>query len=191
MVFYARLALYYVAERDSFLLALYLFTYMKIAIIFSSLYGNTRRLAEIMAQALSFEDVKLLDVKEAKLSDLLGLDLLFFGSPTHGGRPQPIAQEFLDQISSNSLSGTMVAAFDTRFEASNQTLALRWLMKIIGYAAPKINRILEERGGRVIVPPAGFIVTGKEGRILDGEESRATKWSLNAYQLAKSLSKNN
>jgi len=164
---------------------------MKIAIIFSSLYGNTRRLAEVMARALSSEDVKLLDVKEAKLSDLLGLDLLFFGSPTHGGRPQPVAQEFLDQISSNSLSGIMVAAFDTRFEASNQTLALRWLMKIIGYASPKINKILKEKGGKSVVPPIGFIVTGKEGVILDGEEARAIKWSLDAYQLTKSLFKNN
>ncbi len=92
---------------------------MKILIIYSTLYGNTKRLAEAIATALSEPKPQLMFVEEAQLKDLLGVDLLFFGTPTHGGRPQPSAQAWLDKISANSLVGTMVATFDTRLAAQD------------------------------------------------------------------------
>lgn len=150
---------------------------MKVLVLYDSLYGNTKRIAECIAASVPGGEARLACVSEAKQSDLLGLDLLIFGSPTHGGRAKPSAQEFLDQISSGALAGTAVAAFDTRFAAGDQKLPLRLLMRFIGYASPKILSLLESKGGQRIAGPEGFVVLGKEGALKDDEEKKATLWA--------------
>ena len=149
---------------------------MKTLIIYDTLYGSTKRIAEAIAGSFPAEERKLLSVAEAKQSDLLGLDLLVFGSPTHGGRPKPSAQAFLDLISSGALEGIKVATYDTRFSLVDQNFFLRLVMRAVGYAAPKIMKYLESKGGQRITPPEGFIVEAREGGLLSGEEERAADW---------------
>jgi hypothetical protein len=59
------------------------------------------------------------------------------------------------------------------------------LLGLIGYAAPRIGRQLRARGAQVVLEPEGFIVTGTEGPLKDGEEQRATAW---AKELVASIS---
>lgn len=152
---------------------------MKTVIIHDSLYGNTKKVAEAMAAAFAPSDVKLISIPDIALSDLASVDLLIVGSPTHGGRPKPSTQDFLKQIPQDALKGVSVAAFDTRFLAQEQNFALRSLMKIIGYAAPRIADALVEKGGTLIAPPEGFIVAknGKEDSLKDSELERALSWA--------------
>jgi hypothetical protein len=82
-------------------------------------------------------------------------------------------------IPAAALSGKKVAAFDTRFLAKEQNFGLRILMKTIGYAAPRILKILVAKGGEVASSPEGFIVQGKKGALKDGERERATLWGKN------------
>ena len=58
-----------------------------------------------------------------------------------------------------------MVAFDTRMP--------NWWLKLFGFAGPKITSRLEKAGWNVIVPGEGFIVTGGEGPLKDGEEQRA------------------
>lgn len=152
---------------------------MKINIIYDSLYGNTKKIAEVIADALKSFDIKLINVSEVTQEDVRDVDVLIMGSPTHGGQPKPSTKKFLTQIEQDSLRGIKVATFDTRFLEKDQKFLLRLLIKTIGYASPKMAKILISKGGELIIPAEGFIVigNGKENSLKEGELERATLWA--------------
>lgn len=151
---------------------------MKILIIYDSQYGNTEKIARSVAKGFSAKDkVSVIHVREAASDDVRGVELLIVGSPTHGGQATEELQEFFVQIPKGALSTMKVAAFDTGFKREDQNFALKLLIKTIGYAAPKIAKALQEKGGKLVVPPEGFYVKGKQGPLLEGEIERAKEWA--------------
>lgn len=152
---------------------------MKTLIIYDSLYGNTRQIANAMFQALPSSETKIKSASEVELKDLESVGLLLIGSPTHGGRPKASLLAFLESIPNGSLKGVTAAAFDTRFLIQDQGFALRLLMKTIGYAASRIADVLKVKGAEIIVLPEGFIVEGKKGPLKAGETARAGLWAGN------------
>jgi hypothetical protein len=95
-------------------------------------------------------------------------------------------QDWLNGIPSGALQGKNVAAFDTR---------LTWFwVRIFGFAAPKIARSLENKGGRLAMPGEGppglaagegFCVTGGEGPLQGGELERAADWAKQVLAAAQ------
>ncbi len=141
---------------------------MKTLIIYDSLYGNTETIAQTIGNAIPGE-VQVLHVREASPSGLEAYDLLVVGAPTHGAKPSPDMQGFLDQIQAPALEGVKVAGFDTRM--TNK------LITMFGVAAPKIAKALQQKGGTPVGKPEGFYVTGGEGPLKDGEVERAARWA--------------
>ena len=141
---------------------------MKTLLVYDSVYGNTKMVAQAIADALPGE-VQMLRVGEASSADLKAFDLLIVGSPTQGGRPTEAMQGFLKQGQIASLAGMKVAAFDTRLTA-------KWV-RIFSYAAPRIADSLKEKGGSLLGSPAGFFVKGTKGPLLDGEVEKAVAWA--------------
>lgn len=156
---------------------------MKTVIIYDSLFGNTKLIAETIAGVFSLPDTEIYHVSKAGQLDFKLFDLLIIGSPTQGGRPKTTTQEFLDKIPTKALEGVKVASFDTRFLSKEQKFFLRLLMKIIDYAAPRIAKDLEKKGGKLIVPPEGFIVVGREGGLREGELEHAKSWARKLIKL--------
>jgi len=154
---------------------------MRTLIIYDSLHGNTKEIAEAIYNGIAQPDTKILPVEKAITDDLKDIKLLIVGSPTHGGTAKPTLLDFLKRIQKDSLVGIKIATFDTRFLEEKQKVALRLLMKTIGYAAPKIAKILESKGGELIVKPEGFFVKKAEGPLLNGEIQRAKEWGKGVY----------
>jgi flavodoxin I len=143
---------------------------MRALIIYDSVYGNTEKIARAIAEAITpSNEVKILRVSEANPSELASIDLLIAGSPTHGGRPTPAVQDFLNKVPEVSVKGVKIAAFDTRTSSK--------ISKIFGYAAGRIARGLERKGGALIASPEGFFVTGTKGPLKKGELERAAAWA--------------
>jgi len=142
---------------------------MKALIVYDSVYGNTEKIARAMAEAITLPDeVKVLRTGEANPSELASINLLIVGSPTHGGRPTPAVQEFLNKVPKLSLQGLNVAAFDTRVASK--------FARVFGYAAGRIAGHLKRKGGVLIASPEGFFVTGTKGPLKEGELERAAAW---------------
>ena len=158
---------------------------MKAFIIYDSWYGNTEKIAQAIGNGLAGE-VKVVRVGEANPSELKTCDLLIVGSPVHGGRATPELDAFIKQLPANSLEGTSVATFDTRFELEEQGAGLRLVMNIFRYAAERIAKALVKKGGILVAKPEGFIVEEKEGPLKQGELERATKWAIQ-LSLAKKV----
>ncbi len=149
---------------------------LKGLVIYDSMYGNTEKIAESIGGAIT-ADIKVLRASEANLSDLKSINFLIVGSPTQAFRATKSIQTFIKSIPRDALKDIDVAAFDTRMSASDVGTGLGFLMKISGYAAPRIANALKKKGGNLAVPPEGFFVTGKEGPLKEGELDRAASWA--------------
>jgi flavodoxin len=142
---------------------------MKILVVYDSLHGNTEKIALAMSNALPGE-ARALRVGHVNTAELSSFDLLLVGSPTHGGRPSPPMKEFLDGVQPADLEGAKLATFDTR-------TAGRLSGIFGGFAAARIAKSLNKKGGALVGSPEGFLVAGLKGPLLDGELERAAAWA--------------
>jgi len=149
---------------------------MKVIIVYDSMYGNTEKIAKAIGGAITGE-VKVLRPGEASSSDLKATDFLIVGSPPQGFRATKPVQTFIESLSAGSLKGINVAAFDTRMPSEDVGKGLRFIMKMGGYAAPRIAEALKKKGGDLIAQPEGFFVKDKEGPLKEGELERAASWA--------------
>ena len=167
---------------------------MRGVIIYESMFGNTRRIAEAIADTLGgVVPVSLVRAALATDADLAGVDLVVVGAPTHawslprantrqGARNNvakpgsdlelepdadslPGVREWLDSLGQVHLLG---AVFDTRFRAP----AL-----LTGRASRAIARSLRDRGVDVVMPPESFLVD-RRNHMVAGEVERARAWGL-------------
>lgn len=153
---------------------------MKVMIIYDSVFGNTAKVAQAMAETLQ---ASALPVSQVTTDQLRGLNLLIVGSPTRSFRPTPAISKFLKSLSKDQLSGVQTAAFDTRIWLPTiDSAALRFLVDKGGYAANTMAQALKKKGDILAVPPKGFFVTGEQGPLKEGELERATEW---AQQMAR------
>jgi flavodoxin len=143
---------------------------MKTLVVYDSLYGNTKAIAEAIGAALPGE-VRVLPVGQASASDLQTADLLVIGSPTHGSLPTDAIQGLVDKLRPPAREGARLATFDTR-------LTWGFLERWGGFAAPKMAEALKEKGWTLAAPAEGFFVKGlKKGPLKKGEADRATAWA--------------
>lgn len=157
---------------------------MNCLVIYDTQYKNTKRVAETIADALP---AHIRHVSKVDPSELVGYDLIVVGSPTQGGRPTEAINSFLLSIPENSLEHIPVASFDTRFAPEDHGMALRLLMKAVGFAAPRIANTLIAKGGEQIIEPEGFIVDDSKGPLKTDEIQRAVDWA-NLIQKKLSIS---
>jgi len=167
---------------------------MKALVIYDSVFGNTEKIAQAVAQAIGSElgsggVVAILRPGEVNVEQLKGVDLLIVGSPTRGFRPTEDLSGWLKQIPANDLTGVKVAVFDTRFKVDEiESKLTRFVVKAGGYAAPRMAKELEKGGGKLIVPVEGFIVKDTEGPLKEGELERAAEWAASLVRLVSGAS---
>lgn len=150
---------------------------MKATVICESSFGNTRAIAEAIAEALDAEVLSAGDPIE-----LDEVDLLVVGAPTHvhgipgersrkaavdqGGSDGPGVRDWLDDLPHGQ---GHVAAFDTRFDKP---------AFLTGSAAKGIAKRLRRHGFELVAEPESFFVLGTEGPLKDGELERAAEWAV-------------
>jgi hypothetical protein len=59
----------------------------------------------------------------------------------------------------------------------------RFIVNKGGYAANTIANTLKKKGGILLAPPEGFLVTGEQGPLKDGELERAADWAKQIFDL--------
>lgn len=162
---------------------------MRALIVYESMFGNTKRVAEAIADGLRRHgEVELFEVGEAPAHPGRDIDLLVLGGPTHGltlskpGSRQNAAsrtheggiissgiglREWIDELGPAPQGGDPgIATFDTRVRRP----------RIPGSAARAAERRLRRRGYRVAAPSLSFWVRGTFGPLYDAELARAQAW---------------
>ena len=163
---------------------------MNALVVYESLYGNTRQVADAIAEGLrEAAHVDVLAVADAPASSLAAADMLVVGGPTHihgltsalsregarddavkTGLPQPDLagpplRQWFDGVQRPE-QRRAAAAFDTRIGKSKL---------LTGSAASGIARRLR-RHGYDVVGEESFIVDDTAGPLQEGELERARAW---------------
>jgi Flavodoxin len=158
---------------------------MPTLVVYESMFGNTRTIAEAVARGLApAGEVRVVEVGEA--GDLpQDLDLLVVGGPTHAfgmSRPQSREEALATSPDHHVLSegsglrewlaalphqrrAVPAAVFDTKVRKP-----------FTGSAGKGAAKALKAAGFHLVVEPADFGVVGTQGPLEDGEVERAERW---------------
>ncbi|QTE27984.1 flavodoxin/nitric oxide synthase [Pengzhenrongella sicca] len=159
---------------------------MRALLIYESMFGNTRDVAQAVAAGLAgAADVQIVDVGAAGQGVDAGVDLLVLGGPTHAfGMSRPATRadahkqaghtvtsldvgvrEWLERLGPVP-AGVAAATFDTRVTTG----------RVPGSAARAARRRLARAGCRLPLPAETFYVEGTTGPLSVGEVDRAHDW---------------
>jgi flavodoxin len=143
---------------------------MRTLVVYDSLYGNTKTIAQTIGEAIPGE-VEVLHVGQVNAGDLETVDLLIIGTPTHGALPTETVEGLLERLGPPVREGARADTFDTR-------LTWRFLERWGGFAAPKMADTLKGEGWTLVSAPGGFYVRGlRKGPLKRGEVDRAAAWA--------------
>lgn len=148
---------------------------MNTFVVYGSRSGNTRLVAEAIADALRPRGSTQASAAETAGRVPAGTDLLLIGGSTEGHGVHPAVTAWLDGLGPDDLRGRLVATFDTR---------LRWPHWLSGSGATTVARRVAEMGARLIGEPGSFHVT-MEPRLVDGELERAAAWAVQIATVAE------
>ena len=137
---------------------------MRSLIVYDSYFGNTKLIAETIAEVLG-SDTQIVHVSEFKKDMLKDVELLIVGSPILGWKPSENISAFLMSFGNGELEGVNAGTFDTRAK-----------IFFHGDATKKMSEILEMLGAKIVLDPMYFYVRGTKGPLFDDELENAKKW---------------
>ncbi len=135
---------------------------IRVLVAFDTKYGNTHRVAEIIAKELreaNGTEVTLTNMKEFNFKVVDDFDVILMGSPNHMGGPTRTFKKFADKLQKADLKGKSAAAFDT-YMGEDFEKAMRKMEEHIGEKLP---------GLKLITPGLSIKVEGMKGPIVDSE----------------------
>ncbi|MBN2508980.1 MAG: flavodoxin family protein [Spirochaetales bacterium] len=149
---------------------------MKTLVVYDSVFGNTQKVAETVAQTLG-PDAEAKRVMNTSLEDIQNAGLVIFGSPTRAFAPTTEMRGYLKNLSKGVLSGKTVGVFDTRMDVQKINIKiLSFLAGVFGYAADTMVKLIARKGAVNIVSN-WFFVLESEGPLAEGELERAAEWA--------------
>lgn len=153
---------------------------MKGVVIYDTSHGNTRAVAEAIAQGLKQSGVEAdtFHVKDVKKLSGKDYDFLVLGSPTRFGTMSFTVKSFLGKVKESEWAGKPFAAFDTENPENMQ--------KSEYSAAEKIATKLREKKLSQLAPVLKAAVHEMKGPLLEGELERTRTY---AKELATLLTK--
>jgi flavodoxin len=155
---------------------------MNSVVIYASRYGNTKKIAEAIAEGLrQYGTAQLSAAEEAPKRLPEGTELVVIGGPTEShGMTEALAEVF-DHMEPEALAGVVAATFDTR---------LRWPRWLAGSAGVGASNKLQQAGARMIAPAESFFIKNAEKgaapNLEPGELERATQWATALAEQARS-----
>ena len=144
---------------------------MKGIVVYDTSYGNTKKIAEAIAETLkeSGVEVDLFDVKDVKKSIARVYDFLVIGSPTRFGTMSFAINGFLGKVKTEEWMGKPFAAFDTE---NPENIERARAERKEWSAAEKISEKLRDKKMNQMLPVLKAVVLGQKGPLQEGEIER-------------------
>jgi menaquinone-dependent protoporphyrinogen IX oxidase len=144
---------------------------MKGIVVYDTSHGNTKKIAETIAETLreSGKKVDLFDVKDVKKLSAKDYDFLVLGSPTRFGTMSFAIRGFLGKVKTEEWMNKPFAAFDT--ENPENIEKKEWS------AAEKISEKLRDKKMNQLLPVMKALVLGQKGPLKEGEIDRTKDYA--------------
>jgi len=144
---------------------------MKGIVVYDTSYGNTKKIAETIAETLkeSGIEVDFFDVKDLKKLSAKDYNFLVLGSPTRFGTMSFAIRGFLGKVKSEEWMNKSFAAFDTENPEN--------IEKKEGSAAEKIAAKLRDKKMNQLLPVLKAVVFGTKGPLKEGEIERTREYA--------------
>lgn len=140
-------------------------------IIYESKYGNTRLVAEKIAEGIrqaSGVEAEVRELKEVNPEGLAGFDVVVIGSPNHMGNATRSIRKFIDELGKINLRGKLAAVFDT-YIGRDLEKAVKKMERQIGEKAPSLS---------LAAPGLSVRVEGMKGPVTEGELPRCQDFGI-------------
>jgi menaquinone-dependent protoporphyrinogen IX oxidase len=149
---------------------------MRGIVVFDTSYGNTKKIAETIAETLreSGIDVDLFYVKDVKKLSAKDYNFLVLGSPTKFGTMSFAVKGFLGKVKSEEWMNKPFAAFDTE---NPENVEQSRIQNKEWSAAEKIAAQLKEKEMNQLLPVLKALVFGQKGPLVEGEIDRAKEYA--------------
>ena len=134
----------------------------KVIVAYESKFGNTKLVAETIAEGMrevSGTETAGTELKEVDRNQLVDFDAILVGSPNHIGGATRGIRKFIDNLGKLNLEGKLVAAFDT-YIGKDYEKALKKMEQQISKKAPSL---------KLATPGLSIRVNGMKGPIAEGE----------------------
>ena len=149
---------------------------MKGIVVYDTSYGNTKKIAEAIAETLkeSGIEVDLFHVKDVKKLSAKDYDFLVLGSPTRFGTMSFAIRGFLGKVKTEEWMNRPFAAFDTENPENVEKAAAQ---KKEWSAAEKISEKLRGKKMNQLSPVLKALVLGQKGPLKEGEIDRTKDYA--------------
>ncbi len=152
---------------------------MKALVLVRSFYGNTKQVAEVIAQQIKAlgHEAEVQDVRQ-KLPDLNGIDVILIGAPTRMGRVSRKARSVLKELRKKGFGEKPIAVFDTYGPVpttpEEMEKSKKWLYP---GAAGILHKVAKEQGLNVYENTLRCEVAGSKGPLKDNEKEKAASFT--------------
>jgi flavodoxin len=152
---------------------------MKGIVAFDSVFGNTKYVAEAIAEELrrNGQEVEVLDLGRT-VPWRAEADFAFVGSPTRNGRMTSKAKRFVKRLGKDRWASRPVVFFDTVIRLPEDERQRGHMVKwTANGAAPRMKELAEKRGVMVHPEILRAEVTGLKGPLAPGSLDRAREFA--------------
>lgn len=116
---------------------------MKVLIAFDTKYGNTKKVAELIAEGINTvegNETVINNIKDIDLSKDESYDLILIGSPNQYASQTKTVKEFINKLSEAPLRGNSFAVFDTYQLSKHFEKAVKKMEKQTSESMPDLNK---------------------------------------------------
>lgn len=147
---------------------------MKCLVVYESIFGNTKKVAEMICETVG-EECSIKHVDNIEIDEVF--DLIFIGSPTRAFKPTKNIVGFVKRLPLFQ-NAKKVALFDTRFDINkHDSKLLKYMVRKFGYSNDTLTKLCNKDGIIVIGEPGEFFVDDTEGPLGEEEFLKITKWT--------------
>lgn len=143
----------------------------KVIVVYESKYGNTRLVANTIAEGMrDVPDIEtvLNELKEVDLNRISEFDAILIGSPNHIGGATRSVRKFIDKLEKLDLEGKLAAVFDTYIQKDYEK-AMKKMEKQISKKVP---------GLKLATPGLSIRVVGIKGPITERELPKCREFGV-------------
>lgn len=156
---------------------------MKVLVVYDTKYGNTQRVAELIAEGLKAVGAEPVveNMKKVNFDAAVGFDAILMGSPNHIGRPTRTFKKFVGKLRKAELKDKSLAAFDTYIGQKDEQEVIQPGGGEFQKALRRMEDHLKEKLPhlKLITPGLSIAVGGMKGPIVEADLPKCKEFGQN------------